>query len=93
MKLSSGWNRDNSSPKKKRTQSRYKIRWELMGLTRPGENEPVTPMETIRKEVSLLASQGLEERAQAPSAESKAKGRGLNRNLSGNRVRRRGATE
>lgn len=92
MKLSN-FGKQGNSPKKRKTRSRYKIRWELMGLARPGENEPVTPMETIRREVSLLAIQGFEERAHASSAESKVKGRGLNHNLSGNRVRPRGATE
>jgi hypothetical protein len=90
MKVSNVWKRSGAKKKNKPT---YKIRWELMGLSHPDSIEKTTSMDTIRSEVSFLATQGLSARTQTPSVESKVKGRGQNRNLSGSLVRRRGATE
>jgi len=90
MKISNVWKRGSAKKKNKPT---YKIRWELMGLSHPDSIEKTTSMDTIRSEVSFLATQGLSARTQTPSVEAKVKGRGQNRNLSGSRVRRRGATE
>lgn len=90
MKISNVWKRGNT---KKKSRPTYKIRWELMGLSHPDQTEPATSMDTIRREVSVLASRGLEERSHSPSVKPQASGRGQNRHISGNRIRRRGATE
>ena len=82
--------RDSSARRKHKPT--YKIRWELMGLAHPDAIEKTLSMDTIRSEVSFLATQGLSVRPQTPSAEQ-AKGRGQKQTISGNRVRRRGATE
>ena len=89
MKISNVWKRGSA---KKRNKPTYKIRWELMGLTHPDALEETTSMDTIRSEVSLLATQGLSVKPHAPSAEQ-AKGRGQKRTISRSPVRRRGATE
>jgi hypothetical protein len=90
MKVSNVWKRGSAKKKNKPT---YKIRWELMGLAHPDSIEKTTSMDTIRSEVSFLATQGLSMRTHAPSVEAKVKGRGQSRNIAGNPIRRRGATE
>ncbi|HKE62389.1 MAG TPA: hypothetical protein VKB33_07960 [Nitrospira sp.] len=90
MKVSNVWKRSSAKKKHKPT---YKIRWELLGLSHPDSIEKTTSMDTVRSEVSFLATQGLSVRTHAPSDEARAKGRGQNRNLSGDRVKRRGASE
>lgn len=90
MKVSNVWKRGSSARKKNKPT--YKIRWELIGLSDPDAIERTTSMDTIRREVSFLATQGLSVRSQTPSAEQ-AKGRGQKRTISRSRVRRRGTTE
>jgi hypothetical protein len=90
MKISHVW---KSGSAKKKTRSTYKIRWEVLGLSRPDRAQTAPSMDTIRSEVSLLATQRLSERKQTPSAEPPVSGRGQKRNITGTRVRRRGATE
>jgi hypothetical protein len=90
MKVSNVWKRSSTKKKNKPT---YKIRWELLGLSHPDSMKKTTSMDTIRNEVSFLATQGMSMRTPVPSNEAKVKGRGQNRNLSGGRIRRRGATE
>lgn len=91
MKVSSVWKRNNTRKKKNRSTFRPKIRWELLGLSDPDVIEP-TAIDTIRKTVSSLASQGLGESTKSRSREQATSGRG-NRESGGKRVRRRGATE
>ena len=86
MKISHVW---KSGSAKKKTKPTYKIRWELLGLSRPDQAQSSLSMDAIRSEVSLLATQGLSERTQRPSAASSANGRGHKRNVAGSR--RRGA--
>ncbi len=80
------------STKKTRRTSKPKIRWELLGLSDPTLAESSTSIETIRREVSLLASSGFGKEITIRSAQD-AKGRGRGRQPDGSRMRRRGATE
>lgn len=90
MKVSNVWKRGSSA--KKKHKPTYKIRWELMGLSAPDAIERTTSMDTIRSEVSFLATQGLSVRRQPPPA-APAKGRGQKRSVPRSRVGRLGATE
>jgi hypothetical protein len=90
MKISHVW---KSGGAKKKARPTYKIRWEVLGLSRPDRAETTLSMDTIRSEVSLMATQGLSERNHAPATEPPVVGRGQKRSITGNRVRRRGATE
>ena len=92
MKISSVWKRNNAKKKKNRWTLKPKIQWEQLGLSDPALIEP-TAIETIRKAVSSLASQGFGDGTKLRSAEQDTKGRGRNRQSGGIKVRRRGATE
>ena len=79
------------SKKPKRAPARkLKIRWEVLGLSAPQENEESASIESIRQAVSSMASRGLGQgtrsrmKGAASEESSRAGGRG---------VRRRGATE
>ena len=80
------------STKKSRGTSKPKIRWDLLGLSDPRLVESATPIETIRREVSLLASRGFGEETTVRSARDN-KGRGRGRQPNGVGMKRRGATE
>ncbi len=86
MKISHVW---KSGSVKKKTKPTYKIRWELLGLSRPDQMQSSLSMDAIRSEVSLLATQGLSERTQSRSTGPAVSGRGHKRNITGSR--RRGA--
>ena len=75
--------------KKNRRASKPKIRWELLGLSDPSLAESTTSIETIRREVSLLASKGFGQETTIRSAAQDMTGRGRGRKP----ARRRGATE
>jgi len=92
MNIATVWKGSNARKKKTRSRIKPKIRWELLGLSDPDLVEP-TAIETIRREVSSLASRGLEHGTHSGSTEQDPKGRGGNRQSAGKRVRRRGATE
>ena len=79
--------------KKNRRTSKPKIRWDLLGLTDPSLVETTTSIETIRREVSLLASRGFGQETTIRSRAQDTKGRGRGRQSDGSRARRRGATE
>jgi len=84
------------STNKSRRTSKPKIRWDLLGLSDPKLVESTTSIETIRKEVSLLASKGFGEETTIRSArDTKGRGRGRqpSRQPNGGPKRRRGATE
>ena len=70
MKMSHGW---KSNSRKKKTKPTYTIRWEALGLSRPDRTQ--ASIESIRSEVSMLATQGLSERTQPPSAKPTVNGR------------------
>ena len=80
------------STKKIRRTSKPKIRWELLGLSDPGLADSATSIETIRTQVSLLASRGFGEETTIRSAQD-TEGRGRGRQPGGGRMRRRGATQ
>ena len=80
------------STKKTRRTSKPKIRWDVLGLSDPSLAASSTPIETIRREVSLLASSGFGKETTIRSAQD-TKGRGRGRQPDGGRMRRRGATE
>ena len=83
--------RNMQSKKRKRNPARkLKIRWEVLGLSRPQENEESTSIDSIRQAVSSMASRGL-----GQGTRSRMKG-AASEDLSQTRargVRRRGATE
>jgi hypothetical protein len=79
--------------KKNRRTSKPKIRWDLLGLSDPSLAESTTSIDTIRREVSLLASSGFGRETTIPSAAQDTKGRGRGRQPDGGRLKRRGATE
>ena len=70
-----------------------KIPWDLLGLSDPNLDETTTSIETIRKEVSLLANRGFGEETTLRSTAQNAKGRGQGRQTGGSRTGRRGATK
>jgi hypothetical protein len=63
MKMSHGW---KANSRKKKTKPTYKVRWEVLGLSEP--DRPQASIEAIRSEVSMMATQRLSERTQAPSS-------------------------
>lgn len=93
MKISTAWKGRKTGKKKNRAVLKPKIRWQLLGLTDPKLTDHSTSIETIRKEVSSLASSGFgpATRIRTTAQESKSKGR--NHRTSESRPRRRGATE
>jgi hypothetical protein len=93
MKISAVWKGNNVGKKKTRPAYKPKIRWELLGLSDPDLTESTTSIETIRKEVSSLASRGFGQGTRSRLTGQDTKVRGRNRPTSGSQVRRRGATE
>jgi len=91
MSITSVWRRGSGKKKKIRSTLKPKIRWELLGLSDPGLVEP-TAIETIRREISSVASQGVGHGTRSGSPEQDPKGRSRNHHSDGKRVRRRGAT-
>jgi hypothetical protein len=82
-----------SGSRKKKTKPTYKIRWDVLGLPGPDRAQSTLSMDTIRSEVSLMATQRLAERTPAPSAESRSESRRPKPSLAGNRSGRRGGKE
>ena len=75
------------STQKTRRTSKPKIRWDVLGLADPSLGESSTSIETIRREVSLLASSGFGKETTIRSAQD-TKGRGRGRQSDGGRMRR-----
>ena len=65
--------------KKYRRAYKPKIRWDLLGLSDPNLAESTTSIETIRKEVSLLANRGFGQETTLRSTAQDAKRRGRGR--------------
>jgi hypothetical protein len=93
MKLSGAWRSGKPGKKKTRPAYRPKIRWELLGLTNPDTDEPATSIETIRKEVSSLASRGFGQGTRSRSTNQGAKSHDKSPHAASRRPKRRGATE
>ena len=73
MKMSHVW---KSGSRKKKTKPTYKIRWELLGLSRPDRAPTGPSIDAIRNEVSVLAAQGLSERRHQPPVPKASRARG-----------------
>jgi len=58
--------------KKQRVRRKTKIRWQQLGFTGPAEEQSSVSMETIRRQVVMMSSTGLEKavRASRPPASS-----------------------
>lgn len=93
MNLSSVWKDRRAGKKKKKSVHKPKIRWQLLGLTDPNSIDTTSSIETIRREVSSLASHGFGPDTRSRSAAQESKSLGRNHKSSANRTRRRGATE
>ena len=93
MNLSSVWKDRRAGKKKKKSVHKPKIRWQLLGLTDPKSVDTTSSIETIRQEVSSLASHGFgpDTRLRSVALESKSLGR--NYKAGTNKTSRRGATE
>jgi len=93
MKLSGGWRGGKPGKKTIRPSSKPKIRWELLGLSNPTIGESTTPIETIRREVSSMASRGFGQGTRSRSGASDPNPSGRTHQTGLNRQSRRGATE
>jgi hypothetical protein len=93
MKISGGWRGGKPSKKKVRPSYKPKIRWELLGLSDPSLDETSTPIESIRREVSSLASRGFGQGTRSRSTDQDRKSPGRAHQTGSTRARRRGATE
>ena len=93
MNLSSVWKDRRSGKKKKKSVHKPKIRWQLLGLADPKSIDTTSSIETIRREVSSLASHGFgaDTRLHSVTLESKSLGRNCKSGVS--KTSRRGATE
>lgn len=79
MNTSEVWKSSKAGKKKTRPSYKPKIRWELLGLSDPSLAEPATSIETIRREVSSLASRGFGQGTRSRTTAQNGKGQGKNR--------------
>ncbi len=93
MNLSSVWKDRRAGKKKKKSVHKPKIRWQLLGLTDPKSVDTTSSIETIRREVSSLASHGFGPDTRLRSVAPESKSLGRNYKTGANRTSRRGATE
>lgn len=93
MKTSGVWRGNRTTKKKTRPAYKPKIRWELLGLSDPEANETITSIETIRQEVSSLASRGFGQDTRARTAGHDSTSTGRGRRTGTRKATRRGATE
>lgn len=93
MKISTVWKGRKPGKKKNRAVLKPKIRWQLLGLTDPKLTEQSSSIETIRREVSSLASSGFGPATRSRTTAQESKSQGRNPRTSDSRARRRGATE
>lgn len=93
MNLSSAWKDRRAGKKKKKSVHKPKIRWQLLGLTDPDSVDTTSSIETIRREVSSLASHGFGSDTRLRSAAQASKSLGRNHSTGGTRPKRGGTTE
>ena len=93
MKISTEWKGRKPGKKKNRAVLKPKIRWQLLGLTDPKLTEQSSSIETIRREVSTLASSGFGPATRSRTTAQDSKSKGRNPRTAESRPRRRGATE
>ena len=60
MNISSSWGSSKTSRKGRRTMTKTKIRWDVLGLQDPARTSPSTSIEEIRRQVTSMASHGLD---------------------------------
>jgi hypothetical protein len=65
MSASRVWRRNKITSKKTRPGYKLKIRWEQFGLTDPESDHAETSIDTIRRGVSAMASEGLSQDTRA----------------------------
>ncbi|MGQ0666076.1 MAG: hypothetical protein ACT4O4_03495 [Nitrospiraceae bacterium] len=90
MKISTSWGTGKGSRKRKRTVSKTKIRWDLLGLQDPGRMASTPSMEDIRSQIISMSSQGLG--AASRSDVKNVSGHSATNAAASTRKRRRGAT-
>jgi hypothetical protein len=78
---------------KKKSINKSKIRWEALGLLDPKLVDTASSIETIRREVSSLASHGMRPDTHFRPVAPDSKSQGRNSRSGANRTGRRGATE
>jgi hypothetical protein len=61
MNFSTGWRTNKEREKRARVTRKPKIRWEVLGLPGAIDTNQTTSMDEIRRQVSHLASSGLEQ--------------------------------
>jgi len=93
MKISGGWRGGKPSKRRIRPSYKPKIRWELLGLSNPNVEEVSTPIDTIRREVSSLASRGFGQGTRSRLTTSDGNTASRIHQTGSSRPRRRGATE
>ena len=95
MKSLSVWKR-NKAGRKTRPASKPKIHWELLGLSDPESVESITSLESIRRELTLLASTGFGQGTRSRSSMQENTGRNSGRKRTGQTggesIGRRGTT-
>ena len=93
MNISTIWKGTKTGKNKKRPAYKPKIRWQLLGLSDPGVEHSTASIETIRREVSSLASRGFGQGTRSRSSAQSGKALERSHQAGMNRPRRRGATE
>ncbi len=94
MGISTAWKSTKAGKKKTRPAYKPKIRWELLGLSDPEATESTPSIESIRKEVSSLASRGFGQGTRSRSTIiQETSARKVTRQTDGRSTGRRGATE
>jgi hypothetical protein len=68
MNISSSWGSSKTSRKGRRTVTKTKIRWDVLGLQGPVRDSPSTSIEEIRRQVTSMASHGLDPGMRSRSA-------------------------
>ena len=93
MRISTVWKSTKAGKKKSRPAYKPKIRWELLGLSDPEAIDSTRSIESIRKEVSSLASRGFGQGTRSRSTTQETSARKGTRQTDGRSMGRRGATE
>jgi len=68
MNISSSWGSSKTSRKGRRTVTKTKIRWDVLGLQGPARDSSSPSIEEIRRQVTSMASYGLDPGTRSRSA-------------------------
>ena len=93
MKISMNWPGNRPTHKKKRARHKPKIRWQLLGLTDPAEEDTSVSMDEIRRQVVIMSHRGIGQGARSRPDVRNAPIDGVHDQADPKRKRRRGATE